>query len=596
MSQPPPAGGAELTQVLIATAGAVVLTALLLYLAVGHRSGRVKHLSRAASFWERVSGTPGWVAVPTGVIITFLIAALFGMLWDISLHIADGRDEGPLANPAHYYILIGLFGVFSAGVLAIAMPKGKPGPTAVRIAGDWYAPLGGILIAACGAYSLLGFPLDDFWHRLFGQDVTLWGPTHLMLIGGAAMSLLGLAVLLVEGDAARGKPGQPVWVTLLRQASLPGAFLLGLSTFQAEFDFGVPQFRFVFQPMMIAFAAGAALVLARLWLGRGAALGAVAFFLGMRGVIALIVGVKMGEPTPYFPLYLVEALIVEAVATRIPRERPLAFALWCGALIGTIGLASEWAWSRLLMPIPWPSQLFPEAVLLALPMAIAAAVMGAWVGARLSAAEIPRRRSLSTAAALSAVLTASLVGYALYKPADSGVSGRVVLEEVRSEPERMVEATVTLDPPSAAEDAEWFTGTAWQGGGFTTEALEEIRPGVYRTTEPLPVHGTWKAMLRLHSGRSLTALPVYFPADEAIPAPELPAPPRFTRAFVADHELLQREQKDDVPALVSIAGYGAVLAITLGFLALFAWAVHRLGIAEEASGRRRRADEKGASP
>ena len=581
MEQPPPAGGAELAQVLIATAGATILTALLLYLALGHRAGRVAHLSRAASFWERVSGTPGWVAVPVGVIITFLIAALFGMLWDMSLHIADGRDEGPLANPAHYFILIGLFGVFSAGVLAIAMPKGRPGPTSVRIAGEWYAPLGGILIAACGAFSLLGFPLDDFWHRIFGQDVTLWGPTHLMLVGGAAMSLLGLAILLVEGGAAEGKPGEPIWVAFLRQASLPGAFLLALSTFQAEFDFGVPQFRFVFQPMLIAFGAGAALVLARLWLGRGAALGAVVFFLGMRGAIALIVGVGFDEPTPYFPLYLAEALIVEAVAARVPRQRTLSFALWCGGLIGTVGLAAEWAWTHLAMPIPWPSELLPEAALLAVPMAFAGAVLGAWVGARLSAATIARRRSLTYAAAAASLLVAVLVGYALQKPADTGVSGRVVLEDVRSGPERTVEATVALDPPTAAEGAEWFTATAWQGEGFMAEPLEEVRPGVYRTTEPLPVHGTWKALLRLHSGRSLTALPVYFPADEAIPAPELPAPASFERAFVADHELLQREQKDGVSPMLTAAGYAVVLAITLALLAAFAWAVHRVGVAEE---------------
>ena len=37
----------------------------------------------------------------------------------------------------------------------------------------------------CGAIALLGFPLDAFWHALFGEDVTLWGPTHLFMIGGA---------------------------------------------------------------------------------------------------------------------------------------------------------------------------------------------------------------------------------------------------------------------------------------------------------------------------------------------------------------------------------------------------------------------------
>ena len=43
-----------------------------------------------------------------------------------------------------------------------------------------------MLICRGRRFALVGFPLDDGWHRLFGQDVTLWGPTHLMLIGGAS--------------------------------------------------------------------------------------------------------------------------------------------------------------------------------------------------------------------------------------------------------------------------------------------------------------------------------------------------------------------------------------------------------------------------
>ena len=47
--------------------------------------------------------------------------------------------------------------------------------TAVPLGGDWWAPVGGLMIAAaCGARAH-GFPLDDLWHRIFGQDVTLWG-------------------------------------------------------------------------------------------------------------------------------------------------------------------------------------------------------------------------------------------------------------------------------------------------------------------------------------------------------------------------------------------------------------------------------------
>jgi len=191
-----------------------VVTGLLLWLGMGHRSGRVPLLGRAAAFSERVSGLPGWTALPAGLATGSLIVAVFGMYWDISLLIANGRDEGPLANPAHYFILGGLFGVFSSGFLSMCLPLEKPSRIAVKLADGWYAPLGGVLIAAAGAFSLIGFPLDDVWHRLFGQDVTLWGPTHLMLIGGAAMTLVGLAVLFVEAAGANreaGRRGELPW-------------------------------------------------------------------------------------------------------------------------------------------------------------------------------------------------------------------------------------------------------------------------------------------------------------------------------------------------------------------------------------------------
>ncbi len=262
-----PAGGAAIGEIILATAAASVLTVALLVLGMGHRSGRVPFLGRFAAWSERISGLPGWAALPAGIATFSLVTAVFGMYWDIALHIGVGRDEGPLANPAHYFILVGLFGVFAAGVLAMAMPRERPGGAAIKLGRDWYAPLGGVLICACGAFSLIGFPLDDVWHRLFGQDVTLWGPTHLMLIGGASMTLVGIAVLLVEGRRANAAAGDPdrerAYARLAGAVALTGGFMLGLSTFQAEFDFGVPQFRFVFQPLLIMIAAGVGLVVAR---------------------------------------------------------------------------------------------------------------------------------------------------------------------------------------------------------------------------------------------------------------------------------------------------------------------------------------------
>lgn len=587
----PPAGGATLGQVAIASSAAMVLTAALLYIGFGYRAGRLDWLRRLAAWSERVGGYPAWVGIPAVVATVSLLIALFGMYWDISLHIDVGRDPGPLANPAHYFILAGLFGIFTAGFLAIVLPEGKPSETAIRIGPDWYAPLGGVLICACGAFSLIGFPLDDIWHRLFGQDVTLWGPTHLMLISGAAMTLVGIGVLTVEGTRMRmrrGQTGEHRQVMLARAVALTGGFLLGLSTFQAEFDFGVPQFNFLFEPMMVMLASGVALVAARIYAGRGAALGAALFFLVARGGLALLIGPVLGETTPHLPLYIVEALVVEAVALRISTDRPLAFGLWSGVGIGTAGLAAEWAWSHVWMPIPWPAASFPEAVIVGLATALSGALLGAWIGTRLSPEPGRRLPALRLGACLSAATIALLTVFALHTPADSGVSARVALRDVDpGSSQRMIGATVHLTPRDAAEDAEWFDVTAWQGGGLVVDPLERVAPGTYRTTEPIPADGNWKTMIRLHKGSSLTAVPIYLPLDPAIPAAEVPAKASFTRPFIDETQILQREKTGGSPALVAIA-YAAVASIALSLLVLLTWSLHRLAFPPRSTTRRSR--------
>jgi hypothetical protein len=575
----PPAGGAALSQVLIASTAASLVTAALVLAGLGHRSDRFQGLRRLSAWAERISGFPGWVAIPAAIATTSLVVAVFGMYWDIALHIGVGRDEGPLANPAHYFILAGLFGIFAAGFVAMVLPEGKPSTAAIRLGPDWHAPLGGVLMLACGLFSLTGFPLDDAWHRLFGQDVTLWGPTHLMLIGGAAMSLVGLAVLTVEGLRANAASGRPLAerrpVSLARAIALTGGLLLGLSTFQAEFDFGVPQFRFVFEPLMIMLAAGVGLVAARLYAGPGAALGAAVFFVAVRGLLALTIGPVLGETTPHFPLYIVEALVVEAVAWRVPAGRPLAFGLWSGLGIGSAGLAAEWLWSHLWMPLPWPAELFPEAALFGFVAALAGALLGAWIGTRLSLEPGRAYPGLRRGAAFAAAVVATVVAFSLYAPAQEGVSARVVLTEAAASEGREVRAAVTVRPRDAADGAEWFNVTAWQGDGLVVEPLEPSGPGRYRTVDPVPVDGNWKAMVRFHKGSSLTALPIYLPQDDAIPATEVPARATFSRTFVDETQILQREQTGGGPLVVALA-YAAVVSITLSLLALLVWGLHRL--------------------
>jgi hypothetical protein len=580
----PPAGGAATAEIAIATISATVLTLGLLWLGDGHRRGTVPVLGKIAAFSTRVSGQPGWAAFPAALAAGSLLVAVTGMYWDIALHVDVGRDEGPLANPAHYLILAGLYGIFSAGFFAMVLPKEKPSPSAVKLGKDWYAPLGGVLICACGAFALLGFPLDDLWHRLFGQDVTLWGPTHLMLIGGASMSLVGIAVLQTESRratklAGATSRGEARWIHKLRLLSLTGGLLLGMSAFQAEFDFGIGQFRMVLQPLLIMLAAGVVLVAARIWLGRGAALGAVLFFLLIRGFLAILVGPVLGETTPHFPLYLASAAAVELLALAMPvRERPLAFGAWAGILIGTVGLASEWAFTRVWMPLPWTTALFPEGALVGFAAAVCASLIGAWVGAHLASDTIPRTPSLRAAGAIAAAGVGAMLLWALYTPPGPPTTVAVTTRDVDGGAERTVAATVRFAPADAADDAEWLTATAWQGDGLVVDRLERVREGVYRTTEPIPVHGNWKSMIRLHRGNALDAAPIFLPDDPAIPAAEVPAPASFTRELAPDTQLLQREQKTDVAGSLTAIGYSVVAAIALSLLALLAWGLHRLAV------------------
>src|SRR3954452_16843915 len=325
----PPAGGGEIGQVIGGTIGATIITAAMLYVAIAHRSGRIQWVGNLADRCGRLLGLPGWSALPLLVLGDALLIAVFGMYWDISIHLDNGRDPGPFANAAHYFILAGLFGIFFAGLLGISLPKRKQGNTFVRIAEGWWVPLGALLTLACAAFALSSFPLDDIWHRIFGQDVTLWRPTHLLLFGGASLSTLGGMILLMEGASA-GREVRPRRVSntvRLQQVLLGGAFLIGLSTFQGEFDYSVPQFRLVFHPILLMLASSIALVTVRVWAGKGAAIGAALFFILIRGILSLLVSPLFGHTTLHFPLYLVEAGVVELIGLRVARDKPLTLGL-----------------------------------------------------------------------------------------------------------------------------------------------------------------------------------------------------------------------------------------------------------------------------
>ena len=150
------------------------------------------------------------------------LVGAWGLTWDIQWHLRIGRDSFWIAPHVMMYAGVTAGFVVAFGVLALETWQargGRPRPGTRRVAG--LVGTRGIHLAAWGvALVLLAAPIDDLWHRLFGLDVTLWSPPHLLGLLGSAVNTVGtlLAAMEVYPSKSRAR-----WAALL----LSGALLYG---------------------------------------------------------------------------------------------------------------------------------------------------------------------------------------------------------------------------------------------------------------------------------------------------------------------------------------------------------------------------------
>ena len=606
VSSAPDAGGAPAWQL---AALALVYwggTGGLMLLLHRHRTGRTQVLARAAAAAGWVFRLPGWAALPVAVSVVGLLMAMWAGVWDIGYHVDNGRDDGPLGNPGHVPLLIGLFLTFAGGILAAGLADQKDAsPAWVRIRGGWHVPLGAVILTGCMAFGMGALALDDVWHRVYGQDVTLWSPTHFIYLCGGVLTVIGMLVLLKEGSnaQARRKAARPGRIGIawsrIQRAALLGGLLCGLELFLTEFDYGVPLYRQVWQPLLLAAFSGFVLTAARMWVGRGAALGAVATYIGIR-LTGIGIPALAGVSPSSMPLFVVEAICIELLALRVaPRARPLVFGAGAGLLCGTAGFAGEYAWSQVAMPLPWTTALLPEALILAALGGLAGGVLGALFAGALRRELPPPRTARVACVAAFALLIGVAAGAAVRHVPDA--RAQITLTDVRSAPDREATAVVRIDPPSAAEDPNWLYLLAWQGGEpRVIDRLERTGDGVFRTTKPIPLGGTWKVGLRLNQGYARGSVPVRLPEDGALrgagrrfpeelrtraeftremrrsAGAELPAQPSFTRPFVDDSLIVLRETNGDVPGWVWALGIGLTGLVWGAFVAALAIGLGRM--------------------
>jgi hypothetical protein len=225
--------------------------------------------------------------------------------------------------------------------------------------------------------------------------------------------------------------------------------------------------------------------------------------------------------------------------------------------------------------------------MMAIPVAVLTGACGAMFGMVLTDQRLPAR-AISIGLVVLAILaiggaTANGLRYEVPKNATAAIT----LTEAPSAPDkRMVTADVRINPPDLiSESPNWVSVLGWQGGlanerGIFVDRLEKVGPGHYRSTQPMPVYGKWKTLLRVHDGRMLTAVPIYLAGDPGIGAPEIPAQASMTRPFVPEITILQRERSPDTPVVLWTVGCLVVLVCTLIMIGGLSWGVGRVNRAQ----------------
>jgi hypothetical protein len=312
------------------------------------------------------------------------LAGLLGVYWDIAWHIDKGRDT--FFTPPHDFVYASLAIVLLTSLYGLWRDR-RESPAHLYL-----GPLrlhSGIMIVAVAAALVLAFaPLDDLWHRLFGIDVTLWGPMHLIgILGLTLASFGGLVSSWIERGIARSAGRATLFgaVALFFGAAVLGWTVLVL----AEYEFNVPQFPTIFHPILLGGLPSFILVLisrlrAHPW---GATLLTAAFTI-FRVAIAswLMIAAYVdlaGLTRPLIPLLIPSGVAADLLARR---HAPGWLA---GLTAGAVALAANLAVVRVADGIIWTPATFGAALVPALFLAATAG----WAGAAVAGVLQPERVS-----------------------------------------------------------------------------------------------------------------------------------------------------------------------------------------------------------
>jgi hypothetical protein len=350
-----------------------------------------------------------------------VVAFVFGTSWDIQWHSVIGRDR--VLIPPHVLML---GGIALCGVTALsAVGVESLWAHAERGFAALSTPFAGAFSASSGAYvagfaalaAAVGFPLDVYWHALYGIDVSVWAPFHLMIISGMSIAAIGVAHLLLSGATLADGTTLAWFVRPARIGALVaiGAMLWALLFFlDASFDDAAIHLGPIVidtYSLMVGGFGGFALALAvAAWPTRFTAVGVAAVYYVIDLAAFLLIPpltealrvaegqvYKNGGPPPYVvvsyitPLLLIVAAVaIDRAATRARRAQvPAAQLRVRVGRASVVGLLVAAVLNLVYLPIVFsivasqPNGLDALVALLACGVALGLGAAGAWLGSGL---------------------------------------------------------------------------------------------------------------------------------------------------------------------------------------------------------------------
>lgn len=170
------------------------------------RAAQADRSDRAERYVRR---TAAWI------MLLFLLQGELGAIWDREWHFFVGRDW--FWTPPHTLIYSCVSG---AGLVALAVVladtvryhKGAPGvddSSTIPVFGVFHAPLGFVIAGFGALVTLAAAPLDNYWHNLYGIDIALWAPFHMMGVTGGAIGIVGMIYVFASEATRQRESGYP---------------------------------------------------------------------------------------------------------------------------------------------------------------------------------------------------------------------------------------------------------------------------------------------------------------------------------------------------------------------------------------------------